>query len=333
MNAERFSLPLTEPLATAAGDITEREGFLVTVNEPTIGVGEATPLSGWTESLAACREALATAEPASVDELPPAARHGVSLALFDAAARDAEQPLYRHLGRDDRVETVPVNATVGDADADTTASRVEAAAESGFPAVKLKVGVRSLDEDVARVRAARDAAPDIELRLDANGAWDRDTAADAVDAVQPLDVAYVEQPLPATDLAGHAMLRGRGVGVALDEGLYEHGIDAALDADAADVWILKPMAMGGPDVTLDAAVLARGAGIDPVVTTTVDGAVARAAAVHVAAAVPDVSPCGLATRDLLATDLAPDHAPVRDGRARVPQKDGNIPPPSRVDCA
>jgi len=333
MNAERFSLPLVEPLATAAGDITEREGFLVTVDEPTTGVGEATPLPGWTESLEACRDALATADSEAVDELPPAARHGVSLALLDAAARDAERPLYRYLGRDERVEAVPVNATVGDADEETTAARVEAAAESGFPAVKLKVGARSLDADVRRVEAARDAAPDVELRLDANAAWDHDTAATAIDAVESLDVAYVEQPLPATDLEGHAALRGRGVGIALDEGLYEHGVDAALDAEAADTWILKPMVMGGPDVALDAAVLARGAGIDPVVTTTVDGAVARGAAVHAAAAVPDVSPCGLATRDLLASDVAPDPAPVRDGRMRVPQKDGNIPPPSSVNRA
>jgi o-succinylbenzoate synthase len=333
MNAERFSLPLTDPLATAAGEITEREGFIVTVDEPTAGVGEATPLPGWTESLAACRDALTTADPEAVDELPPAARHGLSLAMLDAAARDAERPLYQYLGRDERVGTVPVNATVGDADIGATADRVEAAAESGFPAVKLKVGLRSLDADVARVEAARSAAPDVEIRLDANGAWDHDTAANAVDAVEPLDVAYVEQPLPATDLTGHATLRGRGVGIALDEGLYEHGVDAVLDADAADAWILKPMAMGGPDVALDAAVLARGAGIDPVVTTTVDGGVARAAAVHVAAAVPDVSPCGLATRDLLAADLVPDHAPVRDGRARIPQKDGNIPLPSSVNRA
>lgn len=333
MNAEQFSLPLVEPLATAAGEITDRKGFLVTVDEPTIGVGEATPLPGWTESLEACREALADADPASLDELPPAARHGVSLALLDAVARDSERPLYRQLGRDERVETVPVNATVGDADVATTAEQVASAASSGFPTVKLKVGARPLDADVERVRAARDAAPDVELRLDANGAWDRDTAVDAIDTFAGLDVAYVEQPLPAADLAGHSILRGRGVDVALDEGLYEHGIDEALDAGAADTWILKPMAMGGPDVALDAAVLARGAGIDPVVTTTIDGAVARAAAVHVAAAVPDVSACGLATRDLLATDVSPDPAPISDGRARVPQKDGNIPPPSRVDCA
>jgi L-alanine-DL-glutamate epimerase-like enolase superfamily enzyme len=91
-----------------------------------------------------------------------------------------------------------------------------------------------------------------------------------------------------------------------------------LAADAADVLVLKPMALGGPDRTLDAARAARDAGADAVVTTTIDGVVARLGALHVAAAVPEVPACGLATGSLLAEDLAPDPAPVRDGSMAVP---------------
>lgn len=332
MNVDYFSLPLAEPLSTAAGDITEREGFLVGVDAPP-GLGEACPLPGWTESLAECRTALESATPDDLDDLPPAARHAVALALLDADAREAGVPLYRHLGRDTTVETVPVNATVGDGGAERTAERVAAAVAVGFGTVKLKVGVRGLDADLDRVRAVREACPEVTLRLDANGAWDRETAARAFDALAPLGVEYVEQPLAAGDLAGHADLRGSEVGVALDEGLYEHGLDAALAAGAADAWVLKPMAMGGPDTALEAAVLARGAGVDPVVTTTVDGAVARAAAVHVAAAIPGVSACGLATGDLLAADFEPDPAPVDAGNVRVPQKEGNTGASSPADYA
>jgi o-succinylbenzoate synthase len=332
MNVDYFSLPLAEPLSTAAGDITEREGFLVGVDAPP-GLGEACPLPGWTESLAECRTALESATPDDLDDLPPAARHAVALALLDADAREAGVPLYRHLGRDTTVETVPVNATVGDGGAERTAERVAAAVAVGFGTVKLKVGVRGLDADLDRVRVVREACPEVTLRLDANGAWDRETAARAFDALAPLGVEYVEQPLAAGDLAGHADLRGSEVGVALDEGLYEHGLDAALAAGAADAWVLKPMAMGGPDTALEAAVLARGAGVDPVVTTTVDGAVARAAAVHVAAAIPGVSACGLATGDLLAADFEPDPAPVDAGNVRVPQKEGNTGASSPADYA
>ncbi|WP_435195138.1 mandelate racemase/muconate lactonizing enzyme family protein [Natronomonas sp. EA1] len=330
MKVDYFSLPLSEPLQTAKGPIEDREGYLVTVEEPDIGLGEATPLPGWTESLAACKEALESGDP--LDELPPAARHGVSLAALDAQAKSEGEPLYRFLGGQSAVESVPVNATVGDADPETTAKQVTAAVDAGFPAVKLKVGARSIEEDIERVAAVRDAAPDAELRLDANGAWTRAEAQEAFDALTSYGIAYVEQPLPADDLDGHAALR-ETVPVALDEGLYEHGFDAVLDANAADVWILKPMAMGGPDVAIEAAGLARGAGIAPVVTTTIDGCVARAAAVHVAAAIPDVRACGLATGSLLSVDFGPDPVPVSNGRIAVPQKEGNIPTTSSADYA
>jgi o-succinylbenzoate synthase len=332
MNVEYFSLPLAGSLSTAAGDITEREGFLVGVEAPP-GLGEACPLPGWTESLAECRSALKSATTADLDSLPPAARHAVALALVDADARAAGVPLYRHLGRDTKVERVPINATVGDNDGETTAKQVAEAVGQGYETVKIKVGVRTLAADLERMRAVRRACPDVALRVDANGAWDRETAARAVDALADLGVEYVEQPLAAEDLAGHADLRGSDVGIALDEGLYEHGLDAALNAGAADAWVLKPMAMGGPDTALEAAVLARGAGVDPVVTTTVDGAVARTAAVHVAAAIPNVSACGLATGNLLAVDFEPDPAPVDAGNVRVPQKDGNTGASSPTDYA
>lgn len=335
MRIESFSLPLREPLSTAAGDISAREGFLIRVDEPAIGRGEACPLPGWTESLETCREALHGAEPTpeTLDSLPPAARHGVVLALLDAAARDAGEPLYRHLGREDRINWVPVNATVGDADRESTVDRVRSAVADGYDTVKLKVGNRPLDADLARVRAVRAAEPDLTLRLDANGAWERPTAADAFDTLAALDVSYVEQPLPAADLTGHEALRDAGVGIALDEGLYEHGLDTILEAGAADALVLKPMAMGGPEVALEAAVIARGAGVEPIVTTTIDGAVARAAAVHVAAAIPDISACGLATGPLLGSDLQADPAPIDNGRARVPQQEGNVPVPSPPDRA
>ena len=334
MNLEPFSLPLSSPLETAAATIDSREGFLVQVDvDGVAGLGEATPLPGWTESLEDCETALRSVEdPAAaldsghLDETP-AARHGVSLAVLDARARASDRPLYRYLGGEERVDRVPVNATVGDGSAEETATAAESAVDAGFRAVKVKVGARSPEEDVRRLEAVRERCPDAELRADANGAWDRPTAERLLPRFAALDVPFVEQPLPAADLAGHAALREpAGVGVALDEGLVEHGLDTVLEAGAADVVVCKPMALGGVDAARDVAMRARDAGVEPVVTTTVDGAVARAAAVHLAASVPDVRACGLATGDRLAADLRAGVATVRAGSAVVPHGKGNIPP-------
>ncbi|WP_129115863.1 mandelate racemase/muconate lactonizing enzyme family protein [Halegenticoccus tardaugens] len=356
-----FSVRLKRPLGTATGEIADRRGFLVGVEiGGQRGVGEATPLPGWTESFEACRAALdrldhldrlghfdrsdsldrfdSLGRLGRLDRLDraPAARHGLSLAVLDAAARAEGVPLASVLSADDSDDgpvgdrtpptSVPVNATVGDGSVAETVAAAEDALSEGYDCLKVKVGARDLGADLDRLRAVRDAVgDDAILRADANGAWDRGTAERAVDALAALDLAYVEQPLPAADLAGHAALRGRGVDVALDESIARRGLDDALRADAADVVVLKPAALGGPLETVRAARIARERGVTPVVTTTVDAAVARAAAVHVAAAIPDVPPCGLATGGLLAEDLGvdADPAPVADGEASVPVGPGN----------
>jgi L-alanine-DL-glutamate epimerase-like enolase superfamily enzyme len=82
------------------------------------------------------------------------------------------------------------------------------------------------------------------------------------------------------------------------------------------------MVLGGPGNAHTVAMRALELGVDPVVTTTVDAVVARTAAVHVAAAVPDIRPCGLATAGLLEDDLGADPAPVVDGSITVPQGPG-----------
>jgi len=345
MNVEPFSLSLSAPLETAAGQITARDGFLVSCQyRGHTGVGEATPLSGWTESHGACQDGLEravdayhTAEPSraltqlDADEVP-AARHGVATALLDAQAKDEAVALARWFDADCDRNSVLVNATVGDADPDATASAVASAVEAGFGCCKLKVGARSVGADRDRIAAVRETVGDrVTLRLDANGAWDRATAERALDSFEPFDIACVEQPLPADDLAGLAELRGGSIPVAVDETLASQSLDAVLDAEAADIVVLKPMVLGGPDVTYALAMEARAAAIEPVVTTTIDGAVARTAAAHVAAAIPTVSACGLATGSLLAADLCPDPIPVTDGTVTLPDGNGLGLDPAVID--
>ncbi|SHH24337.1 enolase C-terminal domain-like protein [Halobaculum gomorrense] len=338
-----FSLDLAAPLATAAGDIEAREGLLVRVDlGGETGVGEATPLPGWTESLADCRAALERARDEGTPPVAatPAARHAVTLGYRDAFARRARRPVAATLARepagaggddgDGAAASIPANATVGDASVADTVAAAEAAVESGYRTVKLKIGARSVAEDVERVRTVADAVSPLEgdeavaLRADANGAWGRATAREALQALDGL-VEYVEQPLPAADLAGLASLRGAGAPVALDESLTRYGVGEVIEAAAADAVVLKPMALGGPSRAFAAGRAAAAAGVTPVVTTTVDAAVARTAAVHVAAALPggDERAHGLGTRDLLAADLlAADPVPVEGGRVDVPTEPG-----------
>ncbi|MFC7137306.1 mandelate racemase/muconate lactonizing enzyme family protein [Halobaculum litoreum] len=303
-------------------------------------MGEAAPLPPWTEPAEACLAALRGAraavdrdEPVAVDDLPPAAAHALSLAVADATARRDGRPLAASLaaeaGLDAPATAVPVNATVGDGSVDETVAAAEAAVADGFDCLKCKVGARGVAEDVDRLRAVRDAVGDaVGLRADANGAWRREEAERAVDALGGVALEYLEQPVAAGDHGALRALRGRGVPIAVDEAVNApSGAEGWPDPveEHADVAVLKPMAQGGPGATVAAARRLADRGVDTVVTTTIDAAVARAAAVHVAAAVPGGGDRahGLATGGLLARGVVDDDpAPVADGRIAVPAGPG-----------
>lgn len=353
MEVERrnFALSLSRPLRTASGTVDRREGtlFRITDDGGTVGLGEATPLAGFTESLSECRDALADAADAlSGGDLPeisgaeieshpalaaaedaPAARHAVASALLDLEARRRRVPLYRLLGAPEWVRRIPVNGTIGDGTVTHTAQTAASAASRGFSCLKVKVGARKVSEDVARLAAVRSVVDDaIAVRADANGAWTRRQAEQAFEALaaEGVDLDYVEQPLARADLEGLARLRREyDTPVAVDETLAQAGVDEVLAEDAADVLVCKPMALGGPDRVVEAADRADEAGLSAVVTTTVDGVVARTCAVHVAASRSDPLPAGLATADRLATDLGPDPTTVQGGSITVPQDDGSGP--------
>lgn len=73
--------------------------------------------------------------------------------------------------------------------------------------MKIKVG-REPERDPARLAAAREAiGPDVELMVDANGAFDRRGAARWADRYAELGVSYFEEPVPSDDLDGLRWLR------------------------------------------------------------------------------------------------------------------------------
>lgn len=88
-----------------------------------------------------------------------------------------------------------------------TAARLE----SGYRALKIKVGGLPVDADVARVAAARRVGGDgLKLMLDANNAWrDWRTALAAVRRFEPFELEWIEEPLAPDDVDGHRRLAER----------------------------------------------------------------------------------------------------------------------------
>lgn len=347
-----YELSLIAPFRTARGRIEDRTGFLFDVFGDPSGLGEAAPLPPFTETLEECRDVLASAADAYTEagwtqafravsettdgELAyPAARHAVSLAYLDWQARTAHDPLYRHLAedgahrgaegedRDDEPVVVSLEASIGDLPAERSAEEAASAVSEGYAAVKLKVGERDVPVDVERVRAVRsEIGPEAVLRLDANGAWTFEQARSFIESTADLAVDYVEQPLDPDDFEGHADLRGAGTDIALDETLALYPVEHALAGAAADVFVLKPMVLGGIDVARGTAVDLLDRGHRVTLSTTIDSVVGRTGAVHLAGSLAGIEPSGLATGHVFEQDLAPDPVPVRDGTITIPDAPG-----------
>jgi L-alanine-DL-glutamate epimerase-like enolase superfamily enzyme len=151
------------------------------------------------------------------------------------------------------------------------------------------------------------AGPEAALRLDANGAWSEAKALRALERFSAWGIEFVEQPVAPGDVGALARVRrGSPVPVAADESVTgERAVEALLAGQAADLLVLKPPVLGGLRAGRRVAERARGAGVGVTVTSLLDSAIGRAAALHLAAAVPGPIPaCGLATGGFLRRDLA-----------------------------
>jgi L-alanine-DL-glutamate epimerase-like enolase superfamily enzyme len=112
-------------------------------------------------------------------------------------------------------------------------------AEQGIPRVKIKVG-RDPDRDGDRIAAARAAiGPDVELMVDANGAYSRKEALRWAERFHDWGVTYFEEPVSSDDLDGLRLIRDRGpAGLAIAAGEYGWDLpyfQRMLDAQAVDI--------------------------------------------------------------------------------------------------
>ena len=212
-------------------------------------------------------------------------------------------------------DVVPVNAIVPAVDPVTAHDLVTA---SGCRTAKVKVAESGqvLADDIARVEAVRDAlGRHGHVRVDANGAWSVDEAADALKRLDAFELEYAEQPVRT--LEEMAALRKRvDVRLAADESVRtaEDPI-RVVGLEAADIVVLKVQPLGGVRRCLE---VAEACGLPVVVSSAVETSVGLAAGVALAAALPDLPfACGLGTGLLLDTDVTePSLLPV-DGMLPV----------------
>jgi L-Ala-D/L-Glu epimerase / N-acetyl-D-glutamate racemase len=209
-----LELPLVHPFKIARGEETVARTALVRVRYGELeGLGEATPIERYDESIESVvdyftTQPLASNDPYRLDALlhdgiPPSARGGLDLALHDLIGKDLGKPLYALLGLDPSLTPV-TSFTIGIADPETTMRKV---AEVGdHPVLKVKLGLGSVAEQVETMALIRQRYRGI-VRIDANEGWDVETAVTVLRELERFEIEFCEQPIPAGNPQGLRAIR------------------------------------------------------------------------------------------------------------------------------
>jgi L-alanine-DL-glutamate epimerase-like enolase superfamily enzyme len=258
---ERLDLSLAETFTISRGATERITPLVVSVTDEngTAGVGAASPSAYYDEST----ESAETALPELLDivesagsahqqqriegrlaETAPdeaAARAAVSIAVHDLAAKQATEPLFQRFGLDP--DAAPRSSyTVAIDEPAAMRDRARRAVDAGHEVLKVKLGT---EQDRARLQAVREAAPDARIRVDANCDWTAEQAVENSAWLADLDVEFLEQPVPATDISGLRRVSVEGaVPVAADESCVTAS-DVPRVADAVDIVVVKLMKCGG----------------------------------------------------------------------------------------
>jgi L-alanine-DL-glutamate epimerase-like enolase superfamily enzyme len=223
VEAERF--PIAGTFTISRGSKTEAEVITCTIEDGgRRGRGECVPyrrygetVDGVREAIEAMRDLLAAGlgRAALLDAMPAgAARNAIDCALWDLEAKMSGKPVASSVCH---APLQPFETAFTLSLGEPEAMAAQARANAARPLLKVKIGG---DNDVARIRAVRLAAPDSRIILDANEGWNDDNIAANLALAADQGVALVEQPLPA----GHdAILRhiAHPVPICADESVHE----------------------------------------------------------------------------------------------------------------
>lgn len=184
----------------------------------------------------------------------------VDTALWDLRCKAAGQPLWLLAGG--ARQRVPLYDTEGGwlhLSIDELVAGAKRSVAQGWPGVKLKVGKSHASEDVERLRAVRDAVgTDIHLMVDANQSMTYPEAKRRARLFEEFDLFWFEEPLPAEDITGHALLAAStSIPIAVGESLYSPShFREYLSAGAAGIVQVDVARIGGITPWLKTAHLA-----------------------------------------------------------------------------
>jgi muconate cycloisomerase len=305
-------LPMTKPVVMAGEEVRAAENMLVRIEsaDGQIGWGEAASAPVMTgETLASMvaavtlmaaaltgREAGDIAGALAVMDAKLYGNNGakaaIEIAMHDLIGRALGQPVHSLLGPKTR-DRMALLGVVGGGDRDGDLADAAKKKAEGYTAFKIKVGISTLDQDAARTRdICKVLGAGLLISADANQGFTTEAATGYVRAINGCGLDFFEQPVAAHDLAGMAAVAAAANGIAIgaDEGIHSlDDITRHHECKAARGVSLKAIKLGGLRGVVEAGRLCDRLGMKVnVACKTGESSIACAAALHIAAVIPNI---------------------------------------------
>lgn len=208
-------------------------------------------------------------------------------------------------------EGIPINGLIWMGDFSEMRQRIESILERGFRCVKLKIGAIDFEKEIELLRLIRRhySAKEIELRVDANGGFDKSEALEKLHRLAELDIHSIEQPIRAGDWEEMARLcKHTPLPIALDEELI--GIHKPiekkklLETILPQYIILKPTLHGGISGSTEWISLANELDIGWWVTSALESNIGLNSIAQWCATLGNSMPQGLGTGSLYVNNIS-----------------------------
>lgn len=336
-------VPLHEPFVISSGAVAEKDAILIELRADALtGLGEASPMAGsfyshhtpdtcWEHLVRQLVPVLHSSQELSPRDFlaatehldDPYARCGIETALWDLLARAHGVPLCQAL--DAAVPPGSVESGLAVGIYPTTTVFLQRIAyhlrRDGYRRIKIKV---QPGWDVEPLEAVRRQWPDFPLMVDANGAYRREHIKH-IATWDRFRLMMIEQPLPADDLDGHALLaRSCRTPICLDESARSPAVvREAIERGAAGIVNIKLQRVGGFAAATEILAIARQARIGCWMGTMPELGVGGWAAVHAAALPNNLFPTDVeASRRWFVDDITVPRIECVAGRISVPTRPG-----------
>lgn len=316
---QKYRLHFKEPSGTSRGILTEKDTYFIRIwddrSPEVFGLGECALFRGLSKEdgpdyearLQEMCERMAVLRPIELQELS-SLRFGVEMALYDLL--NGGRRIYFPSLFTEGKQGIKINGLIWMGDRAAMLERIEQKLEAGFHCIKLKIGAIDFESELSLLQYIRKrfGPAEVEIRVDANGAFTPAEALTKLDALARLELHSVEQPIRQGQWEAMARLcRETPVPIALDEeliGVYQtEQKRQLLERIRPQYIILKPALCGGFGGAEEWIRLAGNSGIGWWVTSALESNIGLNALAQWVATLGVKMPQGLGTGQLYANNL------------------------------